>query len=401
MKLRVQEFGLAFFITTTTVVFLASLVLASDVYLLVFLAILCGVLLAHLAEWLGTLLPVSYRVNLAIVVMSAMAATVGIVFFFGWRIENQIAKTSDQLDQSFAEVERWLEQHPVAQATLGNIPFVDSIVQKISQSIPANRPLRDGTSGKAKTVEPDETDDRGQTNDGGHTRVDDGLPGKTDWSKMGTLGSVSGRVMRMLGQVFSTTFGVTLNVAFVLVVGVFFAIDPVFYRQHLARLFPPHMRQRVESILTMMGDTLFQWLQGRAAAMAITGTGTAVVLWLLGVPLALTLGIITGLLTFIPSIGSLVALFLSILVALSQGPVVVVWVVVLYAVLQFIESNMITPIIQQRQTSVPPPLLLSAQLLMAVLTGFLGVLVATPLVAVLIVLIREAYVHDFLEGPSA
>ena len=135
--------------------------------------------------------------------------------------------------------------------------------------------------------------------------------------------------------------------------------------------------------------------------MVITGLGTSIVLWMLGVPLAFTLGIITGLLSFIPTIGGFIALLLSMLVALSQGPATVVWVIVLYAVLQFVESNVITPLIQQHQTAVPPPVLLTSQLMMGVLTGFLGVIVSTPLVASLIVLVREVYLVDVLGDRSS
>jgi predicted PurR-regulated permease PerM len=199
------------------------------------------------------------------------------------------------------------------------------------------------------------------------------------------------------GKAFATTFGVAMNVAFVLFVGVFLAVKPDFYRDGLARLFPPGKRQRVVEILDEVGENLFSWLQGRAATMIITGTGTGLVLWMLGVPLALTLGLVTGVLTFIPTIGGILSLLLSMLVALPQGTSIVMWVVLAYLLLQFLESNVITPLIQQHQTAIPPPILLSAQLMMGVLTGFLGVLVATPLVAASIVLVREAYIRDVLE----
>ncbi|MCA9199165.1 MAG: AI-2E family transporter, partial [Planctomycetales bacterium] len=120
-------------------------------------------------------------------------------------------------------------------------------------------------------------------------------------------------------------------------------------------------------------------------------------LWLLGVPLAPVLGVLTGLLTFIPNVGAVIALVLSMLMAMSQGMATVAWVVALYAVLQLLESNVITPLIQQHQTPVPPPLLLMSQLLMGVMSGFLGVMVATPLLAAALIFIREVYIKDYLE----
>ena len=91
--------------------------------------------------------------------------------------------------------------------------------------------------------------------------------------------------------------------------GIFIAVDPKLYRDGFARLFPLDRQSRVKDVLDEMGDTLFKWLLGRFMTMAITGTGTAAALFVLGVPLAITVGVITGLLTFVPNIGGITALF--------------------------------------------------------------------------------------------
>ena len=119
-------------------------------------------------------------------------------------------------------------------------------------------------------------------------------------------------------------------------------------------------------------------------------------LWLLGVPMAITVGIITALLTFIPNIGGIIALALAMLMAFTQGPMTVLWVIVIYSVLQLIESNVISPLIQQHQTSIPPALLLSFQVILGALTGFMGLLVATPLLAATLVAVREFWIKDVL-----
>ncbi len=142
-------------------------------------------------------------------------------------------------------------------------------------------------------------------------------------------------------------------------------------------------------------------MAGRAVlSMLITGAGTSIALLVLGVPMALTMGVITGLLTFIPNIGGIIALLLAMLLALSQGPMTVLYVIILYGVLQLVESNVVTPLIQQHQTSIPPALLLSFQIIMGAITGFLGLLVSTPLLAAGMVLVREAWVRDTLGDDS-
>ena len=386
-----RTIGLAILLSLLAVGLGASLVYATDVYLLTLLAILAGVLFSNLAKLLGRLLSLPYGVNLTIVVTALVALLAATIFFFGWRIDRQLQETSKRLDQSYDKVLNWLDEHPNVQSLFNRIPFSEKLL------------LDDVEQTESKTSAVDKTSsDRGSdsnTSDSSSQNTaneDADQSDSTGWVSVGTANPVMGKVFGVLGQLFSTTLGVTMNVAFVFFVGVFLATKPHFYRDNLARLFPKPKRSRVIEILDMLDETLFRWLQGRAATMAITGSGTAVVLWLLGVPLALTLGIVTGILTFIPTVGAFVALLLSMLVALSQGPSTVGWVVVLYAVLQFVESNVVTPLIQQRQTSVPPPLLLASQLMMGVLAGFLGVLVSTPLVASLIVLVREVYIVDVL-----
>lgn len=402
-------------LTALTVGFGASLVLATDVYLLAFLAVLTAVMFANLAKWLGQISPLSYGVNLGITVGAALLIVIGTISFFGLRIEQQIAKTSEEVDRSVTKLESWLEKHPPVQSAMSNVPLVGKLLQtneggngqesnKTSNENGSNNPQETSSDNKSSN-RPSGTSDNGsgrissgQQTQASNSRQSSSKDGgiSTGWSNVGSLSSMSGRVFGIVGKLFSTTFGVAMNIAFVLFVGVFLAIKPLYYRDNFTLLFPSDRRRRVREILDDMGDTLFNWLQGRAATMVITGIGTALVLWFLGVPLAFTLGVVTGILTFIPNIGSLLALMLSMLIAFSQGPSTVMWVVIAYGVLQFVESNVITPLIQQHQTAVPPPLLLTAQLMMGVLTGFLGVLVATPLIAAAIVLVREAYVKDVL-----
>jgi predicted PurR-regulated permease PerM len=371
--------------------FTTSLVLAIDVYLLIFLAILCGVMFANVAKWIGRLAPIPYGVNLAIAVAAFVGIAIVTLVLFGLRIEEQVARTSSEVDQSFTRVEDWLNQHPPIKTAIGRVPLIDDLLND------------DEPGGDKPSQEPQSSaDGRTETEESSSERRSEPTNKKyeqtpsTGWSNVDSMSSISGRVFGVLGKVFSTTFGIAMNVAFVLFVGVFLAIKPHWYRDKFALLFPSSTRSRVSEILDDIGETLWNWLQGRVATMFITGVGTGIVLWLLGIPLAFTLGVITGLLTFIPNIGGILALMLAMLVALSQGPSTVMWVVIAYGVLQFIESNVVTPLIQQHQTSVPPPVLLSAQLMMGVMTGFLGVLVATPLVAATIVVVRDAYVNDVL-----
>jgi predicted PurR-regulated permease PerM len=115
-----------------------SLVVATDVYLLIFLAILCAVLFVHLAERLGRFTSLPYAANLGMTVIAVLALSIGTVVVLANRIENQIRQTSDRVDQSFARVEAWIRDRPPVRAALSRVPFVNDLinVQHGSQTNP-------------------------------------------------------------------------------------------------------------------------------------------------------------------------------------------------------------------------------------------------------------------------
>jgi predicted PurR-regulated permease PerM len=133
--------------------------------------------------------------------------------------------------------------------------------------------------------------------------------------------------------------------------------------------------------------------------MAVVGFLTAVGLWVAGIPLAFVLGLIAALLSFVPYIGPIASVVPAALVALAESPTKVLYVFIIYGVVQLLESYLITPLIQERAVSIPPAVLISAQVIMGILAGAIGVLMATPLAVVLIVLVQMLYLADVLGDP--
>ena len=131
-------------------------------------------------------------------------------------------------------------------------------------------------------------------------------------------------------------------------------------------------------------------------AMATVGALTGMGLWLIGVPQALALGIVAGLLDFIPNVGPILASVPGILAAASAGTTQALYALALYIAIQTAENNLITPIVQRRAVDLPPALTMVALLVMGLLGGVLGLLLAVPLAAVLTVAVRMAYVEDVL-----
>jgi predicted PurR-regulated permease PerM len=144
------------------------------------------------------------------------------------------------------------------------------------------------------------------------------------------------------------------------------------------------------------GTTLRGWLLGQAIGMIVAGTLTWIGLMLLGVPLAGLLGTIIAVLNFIPVIGPMIGAVPAVLLALTQAPSLALWVVGLVILVQTVEGNFLTPMVQSRTADLPPALLLVTQVLTGALFGLLGVALAAPLSALGMVLVRRGYVEGWL-----
>ncbi|MCU0239931.1 MAG: AI-2E family transporter, partial [Pyrinomonadaceae bacterium] len=206
------------------------------------------------------------------------------------------------------------------------------------------------------------------------------------------LSSVFSRV----GGYFSTTVGALGNTFITIMLAIYLAMEPKFYSNGLLKLFPLRTRPRASEIFSAIGDTLSWWLIGKVASMIFIGVLTWIGLSILGVPLALTLGLIAGLLSFIPNFGPIFSAVPAILLAFIESPIKAVYVLGLFVIVQLIESNIVTPIIERETVELPPALTILFQLVLGVLIGGLGLVLATPLLAVLMVVIQMVYVQDIL-----
>lgn len=215
-----------------------------------------------------------------------------------------------------------------------------------------------------------------------------------DWSSMLPDGT---KAIRTATGVFSATFGILGTLVLIIVLSIFLAVNPRIYIQGFLRLLPPHQRDRAGEVLAQTGGILWAWLFSKFIAMLFIGGITALGLWLIGVPYALTLALIAGLLSFIPNIGPVLALIPALLVALMQGTGTMLWVAGLYIGTQFFETYFLTPYLQQEVVEIPPGFALIMQVLFGIMAGALGVVLAVPITAAGMVVARMLYVEDYLE----
>jgi predicted PurR-regulated permease PerM len=202
-------------------------------------------------------------------------------------------------------------------------------------------------------------------------------------------------VQHVVGFAAATATGITeLGIVFVL--GLYLAIDPDVYVRGMLRLLPQARRGRAREILQEIGRTLQEWLVGQLVAMTMVGVVTGLGLWLVGVPQALVLGILTGLFDFIPNVGPILAAVPGLIAASSVSSSHVLYALIVYALAQAAENNLIVPLVQRRAVDLPPAVTMVALVVMGFLGGLLGLLLAVPLAAALTVAVRMAYVEDVL-----
>ncbi len=199
-----------------------------------------------------------------------------------------------------------------------------------------------------------------------------------------------------VGGFFTSTIGAVGNFFIVILVSVYLAMEPRIYTRGFTNLFPLTKRTRVREIIFAISDTLRWWLIGKAASMIFIGLVTWIGLYFLDVPLALTLGLIAGLLSFIPNFGPIIAAVPALLLAFIDSPIKALYVLILYVAIQVVEGSIVTPFIERETVSIPPALTIVFQLALAVLVGGLGLVLATPLLAVIIVLVQMVFIEDVL-----
>lgn len=219
------------------------------------------------------------------------------------------------------------------------------------------------------------------------------LGGKEGAGKL--LGNVGG-IFKQLGSFFSITLEAVADAIVVFFLTLYLAYTPELYIQGIVKLVPVGRRRSASDIIHRLGFTLKWWLIGRFTTMTIVGVMSGIGLWILGIPLALTLGILAGLLTFIPYVGPIISAVPAILMALLVNFSHAIYVVFLYIGIHLVEGYILSPLIQERTVYVPPMLLLSALTGMTILLGIPGLIISTPLTAVALVLIKEIYIGGML-----
>jgi len=198
---------------------------------------------------------------------------------------------------------------------------------------------------------------------------------------------------RYLFPFLSSTVTVAAGLFLILVLAIYVGADPALYHVGLMHLFPLGSRERAGMVLTRVATVLRKWLVTQLVAMVVMGVVTTLTLLVLGVKAAVALGVIAGLLEFVPTVGPILAAVPAIAMGFLDSPEKALTVGLAYLVIQQLEGHVLIPMLMKEGMDLPPALTIVAQAVMALLFGFLGLMVAVPLLAVVIVPIKMLYVE--------
>lgn len=315
---------------------IAAVVLAIDALLLLFACVLFAVLLYELSAILHR----RFGWNRKLATVAVVLGLLLVIGLGGWAMAPQIAEQSGelakQIPQSLQQLRKLVDSKPLLARLAAELPDPKQMMGSLQQFVPN------------------------------------------------------------AGLFFGGVLGAVGNVAIIIFVGIYFALSPRQYKQGIVKLVPQGKRERAVQVLDDIGDTLARWIVGKSLSMLIVGAATAGGLTLLGVPLGLILGIIAGLLDFIPYIGPILAGVPAVLIALSISPDLALYTVLLFLGIQTIEGYVLQPLVEARAVEMPPALTIVMQLVFGSLFDFAGIALATPLTAMLMVLIDKLYIEDIL-----
>jgi predicted PurR-regulated permease PerM len=322
---------------------------AAELFILLFISILISLYLGAVADWLRARTHVSRGVALAIAVVSTLAAVVALF---------------------------WVLVPPVIDQTQALIRVLPEYIQNWERGL---------------------------------ERLASRFPALQDAVGEGTLlRAVYERISGAFGDVVPKVYGVlhgAINVFAVAIMSLYLALHPGLYREWMIAMFPPVHRDLVRDVLGDLANTLRSWIVGQLLAMTILGVFTAAGLYLLEVPYWLTFGVFTGVVAVVPFFGSLVSTVLPALFVIAgngiwglSGFTHALLVAALGVVIHVIEANVVLPRIMQKQIDLPPVLTIMAVLIMGKLLGPVGLIVAVPTLAVVMVVVRRILISRIYEG---
>lgn len=212
-------------------------------------------------------------------------------------------------------------------------------------------------------------------------------------------GNNSTQLFSTASYFFNTSFGVLGNMYIILFLGIFFTASPTLYKNGIILLIPPGHKELADNIINRSSTALKGWLKGTLFSMLLLIVLMPLCLTAVGMPLAFVLGLLTAILVIVPNFGSAIAMIPGVLLALTISTEKAIIVAIIYIAVQTLVQNILAPIIQKKMINMPPALTIIGQLIMGVLAGAMGIIMAVPALAILMILVDEIYVKKINQNP--
>lgn len=208
------------------------------------------------------------------------------------------------------------------------------------------------------------------------------------------------RVVAALQTVFSSLGTVATSLVVVLVAGIYLAAQPRLYGERVLHLIPPHARHKTITTVRAIAQALSSWLKAQGLSMIFVGAMTGIGLSLVGIPAAPAIGLVAGICEFVPYLGTIVVALPAILIGFSISPQTGVLTLIVIVVVQQIQGNIVTPLIQSSMAELPPALTIFSLIAAGVILGPMGVILAVPLTVVGQTLIKELVHYGPADTPG-
>jgi predicted PurR-regulated permease PerM len=340
-----------------------------SVFLLGFFGVLLGIVLAAGVDRLERF-RVPRGIGAVLIVLLFFGALTGIGFVAAPQISRQMGEVKQQLPQAIEQVEQWIQRRGGGVAEIIGAA-ADTTLGARTEKADSSRQMGGGARGRDTTAQ------------GG---------GQVDLRK--SLNQQLAGAARNFFSFFSSTVAVLGGAIVMLFVAIFVAVDPGMYHRGLMHLFPHPARGRAGEVLSATATTLRRWLLMQMISMLVIGVVTTVALLLLGIKGAIALGIIAAILEFIPYVGPFLSAVPAVAMGLLDGPEKVLYVILAYTAIQQLEGVVLQPLLMKEGLELPPVMTILGQALFSIVFGFLGLLLAVPLMASVMVPVKLLYVRD-------